>query len=228
MKLNSALNAQESSGGRRWSKLDFNPQTWKLFGPYLGGVNLNLGCGRNLEPGFINLDRVAGPGVDVVLDLERLDLDKYFPYGVRQRTNLGETASYDCVLASHVLEHISSLIWVMREIHRVLRPGGFLIAITPHASSDDAWEDPTHVRAFTEKSWMYWDRRLYERDGHHGSYPSPVDFIFEIDKVQLVPREDVIEEMAQHGLTGEAALRFGHRFLRNVIREVHAVLRKVE
>jgi len=200
--------------------LNFNPQTFKLFGQYLGAVNLNLGCGRNTEPGFINIDRVAGPRVDHVLDLDRPVWEEPLS------TNLFKA---DCILASHVLEHITNLIPLMRECHRTLRPGGHLIAVVPHASSDDAWEDPTHVRAFTEKSWMYWDRRLYEKDGHHGSYPSPVDFIFEIEQIALIPQEGVVEDLQCTGAQGpKEALRFGHRFLRNVIREVHAVLRKVE
>lgn len=221
-----ALSAQESSTAKV-DQLKFNPQTYRAFGRYLGSVNLNIGCGRNIEPGFYNLDRVEGSNVDLVCNLEMVEF-----LGI---PNLGDGKTrlpgggVDCILASHVLEHISNLIPVMREFHRILRPGGHLIAITPHASSDDAWEDPTHVRAFTENSWMYWDRRLYERDGHHGSYPSPVDFIFETEQVTLVPQADVMEELARGGITDhEEGLRFGRRFLRNVVREVHAVLRKVE
>ena len=108
-------------------QLRFGAHTWRLLGPYLGEVNLCIGAGRNTEPGFINHDRVEGPNIDVVLDLERCAHDIRLPgFG---------TGSVDCVLASHVLEHITHLIPVMREIHRVLKPGGVLFAVTPHASS---------------------------------------------------------------------------------------------
>jgi len=33
---------------------------------------LELGCGANKTPGAVGVDRVAGPGVDVVHDLSRL------------------------------------------------------------------------------------------------------------------------------------------------------------
>ena len=31
---------------------------------------LNIGCGRDIRPGFINLDLVAAPGVNVVHNIE--------------------------------------------------------------------------------------------------------------------------------------------------------------
>jgi len=203
-------------------RLDFHPHTYKTFGPYLGEKNLNLGCGRNLEAGFINLDRVAGPGVDRVTNLD-YEVQPDWPDNW-----IGGYQEFDCILASHVLEHIRNLIPLMRECHRILRPGGHLLIVAPHASSDDAWEDPTHVRAFTEQSWIYFDRRIYETPGHHGYYPSDVDFIFEAVEVRLVPQDDVAAELKANGIPAEVALNFGKRFLRNTIREVVAILRKVE
>jgi hypothetical protein len=34
-------------------------------------MKLNLGCGRDIKQGFVNLDYMPLPGVDVVADLER-------------------------------------------------------------------------------------------------------------------------------------------------------------
>lgn len=187
----------------------------RAFGPYLGGslaVRLNLGCGRAVEPGFLNLDRVAGPGIDIVQDLEAFGTPDAYGY-------LAPNLSVDFVLASHVLEHIWHLIPLMRAVHAVLRPGGYVGIVTPYASSDDAWEDPSHVRAFTEKSWAYFDRRLYERPNHYGSYTSEVDFCFEVERVLLVPYENVVND---------ADLETKKRHLRNIIREQVAVLRKVD
>jgi SAM-dependent methyltransferase len=197
-----------------------------MFGPYLGKYNLNLGCGRNLEPGFVNLDLNPGPGVDLTMDLE----DAMYGIPDSRPGVLIPDSSIDCVMASHVLEHIRKLVPLMREIHRIVKPGGFLFAITPHASSDDAWEDPTHVRAFTEQSWIYWNRRTYETPGHHGHYTSPIDFTFEIERMLLIPQDGVVEELsaALGNQDVKAALQFGRRFLRNTVREVVAVLRVVK
>ena len=59
---------------------------------------------------------LAMPGVDHRADLTRLP----FP-----------DASYDAVLASHVLEHIRDDRRALREVRRVLRPGGFAALPVP-------------------------------------------------------------------------------------------------
>lgn len=190
----------------------FSSKVESLFGPYLGKDNLNLGCGRNPEPGFLNLDRTPGEGIDLVGDLETAIIP------APDMLCRAHPGSVDFILASHVLEHVSNLIPLMREIHRVLRQGGYLAAVTPYASSDDAVEDPTHVRYFTEKSWYYFDRRLYEKDGHAGSYDSPVDFCFDVVSVSLIPYPEWKDR---------PDLDSAKRYNRNVIREMIAILRKV-
>lgn len=42
-----------------------------------------------------------------------------------------ESASYDCLLASHVLEHIANPLRALREWKRVLVPGGSLVVVVP-------------------------------------------------------------------------------------------------
>lgn len=218
MTSNSAPSALASS---RANPMNFRPKTWEMFGKYLGDENrnLNIGCGKSPEPGFQNLDRIWSKGVDLVVDLED-------PQQLHDVTSRGW---YDCILASHVLEHVTNLIPLLRELHRALKVGGHLIAIVPHASSDAAWEDPTHVRAFTETSFYYWNKDLYDKPDHAGYYSSPVDFRFEVVETRLVPFEDV-EQMLRTLTGGDSAtaMEFGRRFLRNAIREVQAVLRKVE
>lgn len=92
---------------------------------------LNIGCGTNTKPGWINIDRVArSPGV--VTDFDITDLP--YPDG-----------GVDAVLAEHVLEHFSfaeeALVW--RELARVLRPGGTLTLEVP----DFEWVCATFLAA---------------------------------------------------------------------------------
>jgi len=58
-------------------------------------------------------------------------------------------SSVDEVVCVHVLEHIRDLKVAMRELHRVLRPGGVLRVWVPHCFSPIAFGDSSHVRFFT-------------------------------------------------------------------------------
>ena len=105
-------------------------------------MNINLGCGERTTPGWTNVDRVKLPGVDVVHDLDR------YPYPF-------DTSSADGVVMSHVLEHLTDVVRVMEEIHRILRPGGTLELLVPHYQHANAYADPTHKHFFTEDSMRY-------------------------------------------------------------------------
>lgn len=50
-------------------------------------------------------------------------------------------ASFDVVYCSHVLEHVTDDRRAMRELHRVLRPGGWAILLVP-VIGDRTFEDP--------------------------------------------------------------------------------------
>ena len=91
-----------------------------------GAVAIDFGCGlRPLEPylaGFpgrtVGLDVYPGKKVDLVYDGTRLPL---------------ATASADLVFSSSVFEHVRDLEGALREIDRVLKPGGRLAAVVPFA-----------------------------------------------------------------------------------------------
>lgn len=51
--------------------------------------------------------------------------------------------SFDLVIANHVLEHVADDLAAVREIRRVLRPGGHAILQTPFSAKlHDTWSDP--------------------------------------------------------------------------------------
>jgi SAM-dependent methyltransferase len=80
-----------------------------------------------------NLDYVAGdlnsPLADVYFDLEHLP----FP-----------DSDFDVILCSHVLEHVADDQSCMRELRRVLRPGGFMLLSVPlDPKLATTLEDPT-------------------------------------------------------------------------------------
>ena len=103
---------------------------------------LNLGCGRDIRAGYVNLDSVKMPGVDKVCNLDK------FPYPFKDNT-------FEEVYAAHVIEHLTDLPGVMKELRRISKPGGKIIIRVPFFPSMYAASDPTHKHFFTYLTWDY-------------------------------------------------------------------------
>lgn len=54
-----------------------------------------------------------------------------------------EDGAYDCVLASHCLEHVANPLRALGEWKRVLKPGGTLLMVLPHKEGTFDWRRPT-------------------------------------------------------------------------------------
>ena len=81
-------------------------------------MKLNIGCGKKVLSGWVNVDAVSGPGVDFVAEMGDLPLDEN---------------SCSEIMAVHVLEHLYP--WdaekAIAECSRVLMPGGQLALELP-------------------------------------------------------------------------------------------------
>ena len=98
----------------------------------LGRWNLYIGGAGRRVAGYVNLDLVAVPGVDIAADAESLP----FPDAIFQR-----------VECDAVLEHVRDPACVMSEIRRVLAAGGYLHLVTPFCHPFH--EYPKDYRRFT-------------------------------------------------------------------------------
>lgn len=107
-----------------------------------GLKGLDLGCGPKKRLGFTGVDRSSSVGVDAICDFERDAL----PFA---------DATFDVVYTDQVLEHISGLDRLLGEVSRVLKPGGRFQVVVPYAGGLRAFQDPTHVRFFTLKTFEY-------------------------------------------------------------------------
>jgi glycosyltransferase involved in cell wall biosynthesis len=61
------------------------------------------------------------------------------------------------------LAKIPSPLNVMREIYRVLIPGGWLLCSVPSTDGRGAWQDPRHVSFWNENSFLYYTNRQWAR-----------------------------------------------------------------
>ena len=104
-------------------------------------MKLNLGCGRDIKKGWINLDFNEGGGVDVVHDLNILPL----PF---------EDEKFDYVLCQDILEHVD-FIPLIDDIYRILKTNGNLRIRVPHFISKVNFEDPTHKHLFSVRTFDY-------------------------------------------------------------------------
>lgn len=100
-------------------------------GPAAKRPVLDVGCGINKYPGAIGLDRNPNTKADVVADLDQ------FPFPFQDN-------SFRQVRAIHVIEHVSDVIRLMEEFHRLLEAGGEAVIVTPHYTDFSSFCDPTH------------------------------------------------------------------------------------
>jgi SAM-dependent methyltransferase len=116
------------------------------------------------EQCFINkFEQQHGKGYitgDLVSPLAKVKMDvHHIPF---------EPDTFDAVMCNHVMEHVDDDIAAMKEIYRVLRPGGWAIMQVPFYSpvADKTFEDASIVsKAEREKAYGQDDHvRLYGKD----------------------------------------------------------------
>jgi SAM-dependent methyltransferase len=155
--------------------------------PEEGRRLLELGCGAGAQLKVLAELGWDVSGVELGADAarfarERLGLD--VRQGSLESARL-PAASFDFVVASHVLEHLPDPAAAAAEIARILKPGGRLYAAVPNGGALEAaafgsrwaWEAPHHLHHFTPASLG----RVLERAGlrveseRHELFSSAID-----------------------------------------------------
>ena len=118
------------------------------------GLVLNLGSGKDWREDCINADIQPMVKPDWVLDIVNVT------WGEVLKTRKGllkvDRGMFDVILANDILEHVPDLVTAMTNCKELLKVGGQMRIHVPYDLSYGAWQDPTHVRAFNEKSWLYY------------------------------------------------------------------------
>lgn len=118
------------------------------------GLTLNLGSGRDRRTECVNADILERAKPDWLVDISKplaaTTIDWYGePLEIKPST-------FSKIIAIDVLEHIPDLVTAMTNCRDLLEMGGEMHISVPYDLSLGAWQDPTHVRAFNENSWVYY------------------------------------------------------------------------
>ncbi|HEY8154704.1 MAG TPA: methyltransferase domain-containing protein [Myxococcota bacterium] len=121
---------------------------------------VNIGCGSNFRPGFINVDYEWRPGIHLCWDL-------------RRKLPLPD-ASAEGIFTEHCLEHLTvdACAEALRDLHRILAPGGVLRVIIPDGGL--YIESYLRHRRGEPVEFPYVDaegRADFLRDSHYGFTP---------------------------------------------------------
>lgn len=169
-------------------------------------MKVNLGCGRDIRTNWVNVDHRPGVGVDVVANLD--DRDKV--------TLPWPDDTVTVIHASHIVEHLHYPLPLFAELWRAAAPDCELVVRCPYGSSDNADEDPTHVRRLFLNSWGYLTQPFYWRAdyGYHGDW-QPEQIILKVaDEGMKALSDDELGVMVRHW--------------RNVVAEMVVTLRAVK
>ena len=115
-------------------------------------IKLDIGCGKNKQPGFIGIDQFAIDGVDVVCNVR-----EGLPYSDN---------SVEEIYCSHFIEHLTALerVRFMNELYRVMKPGAKVTLIAPHWCSNRAYGDMTHCWPPVSEMWFYYLSKTWRED----------------------------------------------------------------
>ncbi|MGH1299838.1 class I SAM-dependent methyltransferase [Bacillus pretiosus] len=152
------------------------------------GNKLHLGCGKTILEGWINLDVTKMEGVDVLADLDDCK-NTCLPF---------QNDSIEEFLAEHLLEHIQYPLFLMEELHRIAKANAKALFKVPYGSSDNAFEDPTHVRQYFLHSFDYFAQPCYWRAdyGYRGDWlTEKIIIIVDGNKYQGKTGAEILEDV---------------------------------
>lgn len=108
-------------------------------------VVIELGCGPNPPADLIGIDHLPLPGVHYVANLEE---------GLKMIPD----NSVDELHSRHFMEHVQNFDLLLRDIHRILKPGGKHFVVVPHFANPYYYSDYTHRRFFGLYSFDYFSK----------------------------------------------------------------------
>jgi hypothetical protein len=188
----------------------------------MGVLKLNMGCGTNKLPGYLNIDAAAACEPDEIVDLEATP----WPW---------PDSSAQEVRFNHSLEHMGRdpqvFLAIMTELYRICADGAVVQIHVPDPRHDNFINDPTHVRVITPSVLRLFDRQINEEWRRNRAANTPLALYTGVD-FQMTSHQALLAEPYRSkllaGEVSQAALEDAARSYNNVIEEwrITLVVRK--
>jgi len=156
-------------------------------------IGCNKICGIDVHEPYINKAKMKG------IDVIKHDLND-FPYPL-------EDNSFDVVVSNQVIEHLLYPVKFLKEIYRILKPGGYTVISTENLAS---WDSIVSLI-------LGWMRFSMELDEVHKVNPLSLHHMEPIKKrvaphLRILTYKTLLEIVKSIGFKVESALGSGHIF----------------
>jgi len=135
-------------------------------------TKLNIGCGFKKLDNHWNVDIEPKCNPDQILDLEQTP----WPY---------EDNFFEKIVADNILEHVGQdpkvFTNIIKEMYRVSKPDAEWYICIPHHRCDLYYDDYTHVRMITPKTFRMFDQQVNVQSIDRGLSDSTFGLYHEVD-----------------------------------------------
>lgn len=155
-------------------------------------MRIDIGCGSSKETGYLGIDLIDAPGVDIVCDISQ---------GIPLPDNTAEF-----VMASRVLPYVNDLYTVMSEIYRISAHKAVVCILAPYSHSFYHMSNPSFKQKFDEYTPRYFTGKFYQPAQGSISpeipdYPAPIPpFDYRLMRMELfyqIPYEQSLYEIEE-------------------------------
>lgn len=177
-------------------------------------MKLNLGCGRDLKEGYVNVDLYGE-------DVFKADITAFpWPW---------QDSSVSEVLLHNVMEHLPDTVGTMKELYRVCHDGALVHIAVPHPRHDDFISDPTHCSPITQRTMWLFSKKLCEATQKDANNPLAVihDVDFEMVRECYVVEERWMKRVEKGQIT-EDDLRDAINTCNNVVKQIEMTLKVIK
>lgn len=147
---------------------------------------LNLGCGRDVRPEYVNVDRHI-PEKVLCRTIDKGSIATIVQCDLSVIPWPWKDSEVEFILAQDIIEHLPDKIATMNELWRILQPKGVVHIVVPTSNGPGAFQDPTHVSYWNENSFKYYEHGNPYRETFADGYGIVAAFkILKYETIQTV------------------------------------------